>query len=104
MPTVVDLRFFGCPSSFAELGEAIIKEKYHGTVFDMGNLWKDLTPFRDSFGSGYGHPFPHPNFTCKDRGPEAFEKFKAKLEEEMLIGREEKNNSQLGQQRDQQPT
>lgn len=102
MPEFMDLGFVGCPSSFDELGEAIIKEKRHGTVFDLKRVWHDVTPFRGAFGGGYGHPFPHPKFTSKDKGPEAFEKFKVRLEEIMRRSREERGNTQL-QQSDQLP-
>ena len=47
---------------FVEIGRAIMHEKGTGHSFDVGELWKSLTPHR-VYGSGYGHAFPHPMFT-----------------------------------------
>lgn len=75
MPELNELQLSNCFDGFEEIGEAIVKEKRYGKVLDIGNLWKELTPLR-VFGSGSGHPFPHPQFTYKGQGPEAFEQYK----------------------------
>lgn len=74
-PDLNELRFYSCFDSLEKLGRAILKEKLLGKTFNIRKRWEELTPLR-TFGRGHGHPLPHPIFTYKGQGPEAFKRAK----------------------------
>jgi len=63
--SLTELALYNCYDGFEEIGEAIVEEKRGGKAFDLRKLWESITPNRD-YGTGSGHPFPHPIHTNKN--------------------------------------